>query len=199
MIRSLLIVAAIAIALVSAYRTWLHRPVERVPGILVAEEPRQRDIDSGTRPFEHDDYEISPIATFHVRARLLGSKRYTSDRESDLSPIDFAIGWGPMSDTAVLDHLELSQRVRYFTLRWEALPLPEEEMFGHATNMHLIPADDTVRQALDRMRVGEIIELDGYLVQVKAADGWSWRSSLSRTDRGAGACELMWVERARST
>jgi hypothetical protein len=40
---------------------------------------------------------------------------------------------------------------------------------------------------------GDIIELRGYLVEVTAPDGWHWRSSLSRTDSGDGACELMWV------
>jgi hypothetical protein len=29
----------------------------------------------------------------------------------------------------------------------------------------------------------------------RAPDGWRWRSSLTREDTGAGACELVWVER----
>jgi hypothetical protein len=199
LIRALWILAAIVIAIVTGYRSWTHRAIDRPPGVLASEPPQQRVLEGGARAFEHGEFEISPVASYRVRARLLGSKRYTNGRESEISPIDFAIGWGPMSDSAVLDHFELSQRVRYFTLHWDELPLPEKDIFESAANMHLIPADDTVRDALDRMRVGEIIELDGYLVQVKDAKGWSWRSSLSRTDRGAGACELMWVERARTT
>jgi len=35
------------------------------------------------------------------------------------------------------------------------------------------------------------------LVEVKAQDGWTWRSSLSREDTGNGACELMLVEEVR--
>jgi hypothetical protein len=34
----------------------------------------------------------------------------------------------------------------------------------------------------------------GYLVEARGADGWRWRSSLTREDTGAGACELIWVE-----
>jgi hypothetical protein len=41
----------------------------------------------------------------------------------------------------------------------------------------------------DRVRVA------GKLVEVHADDGWQWRSSLSRTDTGASACELLWLER----
>jgi hypothetical protein len=31
-------------------------------------------------------------------------------------------------------------------------------------------------------------------VRADASDGWRWISSLKRTDIGAGACELVWVE-----
>ena len=34
-------------------------------------------------------------------------------------------------------------------------------------------------------------------MEVKAQDGWTWRSSLSREDTGGGSCELMLVEEVR--
>ena len=40
----------------------------------------------------------------------------------------------------------------------------------------------------------QVITLHGYLVEVRANDGWHWRSSLTRNDTGNGACELVWVE-----
>ena len=42
--------------------------------------------------------------------------------------------------------------------------------------------------------LGAAITLRGCLVDVSAPDGWRWRSSRTRTDNGAGACELMWVD-----
>jgi len=36
--------------------------------------------------------------------------------------------------------------------------------------------------------------LKGHLVEITGPNGFHWRSSLSRTDQGAGRCELMWVE-----
>ena len=44
---------------------------------------------------------------------------------------------------------------------------------------------------LGALRAGDIAELDGYLVEVQMAHGGKWISSLTRTDVGAGACELM--------
>jgi hypothetical protein len=38
-----------------------------------------------------------------------------------------------------------------------------------------------------------VVALSGYLVRVTAADGWHWNSSMTRSDSGHGACELVWV------
>jgi len=45
-----------------------------------------------------------------------------------------------------------------------------------------------------RIRAGQIVSLAGYLVEVRGPNGMRWRSSLTREDTGAGACELVWVE-----
>ena len=67
-----------------------------------------------------------------------------------------------------------------------------------APNVHLIPADAAVEAALKRLRVGQVIELKGVLVEARREDGWYWRSSLSRSDSGNGACELLLVHEARA-
>ncbi len=174
---------------------WRLRPVQQANGVLVAEDPRQQPVEIDG--FNYRDYRLSPRASYHLRARLLSRESYRLGREAELSPLDFALGWGVMSDNRVLDALEISQSGRYFWLRWgEAAPASETEMLRHAANTHLIPADDSVRRALARMRPGQVVALDGWLVDVAAEDGWQWQSSLSRSDTGAGACELLWVRSA---
>jgi hypothetical protein len=59
--------------------------------------------------------------------------------------------------------------------------------------MHLIPANDQVREALDRVNSGSTVSLRGFLVEARGEDGWRWRSSMSREDTGDGACELILV------
>jgi hypothetical protein len=39
-----------------------------------------------------------------------------------------------------------------------------------------------------------VVTLRGRLVEASGADGWRWRSSLTREDSGAGACELVLVD-----
>lgn len=60
--------------------------------------------------------------------------------------------------------------------------------------MHMIPANDEIKQILAKAKAGQMIKLQGQLVEVTREDGWRWRSSLTRTDSGDGACELVFVE-----
>ena len=166
----------------------------RYPAGMLAPNAPVQEASHDAPLLSHADYVIEPVARFEVEARVLGAKRYRSGRESDLSPVDLALGWGPMSDQANLDAIDISQSRRFYHWRSSRMPLPRRVIAEHSANMHLIPADEAVREALLRVRAGEIVRFRGYLVNVRASDGWRWRSSRTRKDVGGGACELVWVE-----
>ena len=171
---------------------WVGRPVKQSPGVLVSAEPAQT-VPGGTTPFDKPGYQIKPLAKYEIKARVLSSERYRWDAGADLVPIDLAVGWGAMSDTAVLDKLDISQSGRWYQWRAQAFPIPPEEITRLSANMHLIPADKSVAKQISRARNGQVVTMKGYLVEARRADGFVWASSLTRTDSGAGACELMWV------
>jgi hypothetical protein len=98
-----------------------------------------------------------------------------------------------MSDEAILSKIDISQRNRFFYWHVDAFPIPQREIEIHAANTHIIPANDTVKRQLSKVRLGQTVHIKGQLVEAKRADGWHWRSSLTREDTGAGACELMYV------
>jgi hypothetical protein len=162
-------------------------------GILVSSVPRQLSL---SRPlaWQKDRYLIKALAQFSLQARVLSKEAYWFDREADLSPMDLALGWGPMSDQSILDQLNISQGGRRYFWWGRPLPLSAEEIYAHSSNMHILPANEEVENLLDQICSGDIVTLRGYLVAAQADDGWHWRSSLSRTDRGDGACEVIWVE-----
>lgn len=176
---------------------WLSPPSERSqpPGVLAADAPEQIAIADGAS-FEHDAFRITPLAEFRIDARVLGRETYRFDAGAALSPIDLALGWGRMSDGDVIGQLDISQSGRWYNYRWGAdgPPLPPNEIRDSSANMHLIPADAAVAHLLDQVRVGDLVRIEGKLVQVDGDDGWRWRSSLTRQDSGGGACELIWVE-----
>ena len=41
---------------------------------------------------------------------------------------------------------------------------------------------------------GQVIRLEGFLVDASRPGGWHWNTSMTRNDTGAGACELIYVE-----
>jgi hypothetical protein len=177
---------------------WLLRDdaISHGSGVLVPESPVQGNATSAAS-FEHNGYRLQPLADFVVKARVLGREDYRLDREAELAPMDLALGWGPMSDEDVLAHIDISQGGRWYRWQAEQLPIPRRDIERHSANMHLIPGNDRVRDALDPIREGNLVELRGFLVAVEADDGWRWRSSLTREDTGAQACEVFFVDRAR--
>lgn len=175
------------------WTAWTHREISHPPGVLVAADPEQIAIDT-PEPFDHDGYRITPLAHFDLRARVLSRADYRLDAMAALVPTDLALGWGRMSDSAVLKAIDISQSGRFFFWRVQQFPIPEREIITHAANMHLIPANAEVRRLIGKVRRGQVIGLRGELVAVVMPNGATLRSSLSRDDTGAGACELIWVE-----
>lgn len=162
----------------------------------MAPEPPQQTPIKNPIPFPVDHYMITPLAEFEITAKVLSRERYRFDKEADLSPIDFALGWQYMSDEETLQHISVSQGHRWFNWQADQLPIPQAEISASAANMHLIPADDNIRAQLLDVKQGSVISLVGQLVEVHdTQEQWRWSSSLTRGDTGAGACEIIWVTR----
>jgi hypothetical protein len=163
-------------------------------GVLAPDQPVQRML-SNAPPITYGDFQLQPLASFQTRARVLSTLRYQLGTEAQISPIDFALGWGQMSDNRILDQLSLEQSSRYFTWRWpKSPPIPADEITRSAANIHMIPASPVIERQLKRIASGSVVSIRGMLVEATRADGWTWRSSLVRTDSGGGACEVLWVE-----
>jgi hypothetical protein len=191
--RRLLLVACVLV-LFGAARWYVQRPIQHAAGALTQDEPQQR-APASAAPIHHGDYELTPRADFMIEARVLSRMDYTFDAGAALAPVDFALGWGRMSDTSVIEQLDIGQSARFYHYRWsDQPPIPAPEIVRSSANMHLIPADDAVARALDRVRVGNVVRLQGRLVDARRADGWHWNTSLTREDSGGGACELVLVD-----
>jgi hypothetical protein len=186
-------VVAVVVLVFIAYQLVGAREIERPPGVLVADAPLQDALEDGPS-WEIGGYQVRALARFELDARVLSAARYRFDREADLAPVDLALGWGPMSANAVLDALDISQSGRFFSWRASEPMIAPGEITRHSANMHMVPLDEAARVTLLDARSGNLVHLRGWLIEAKSADGWRWRSSLTRADSGAGACELVLVE-----
>ena len=75
-------------------------------------------------------------------------------------------------------------------------PATQQDIISHSANWHLVPATDVVWGQLDRLRVGDVVKLEGMLVNLENPGVGTMTTSLRRDDSGAGACEIIYVEKA---
>ena len=166
-----------------------------LPPAAFGAEPVQGRVPGDARPFRRGEFTVSPLASFSIEARVLSREDYSFGPESAISPTDLALGWQRMADPAVYEPLGIRQSGRWYRYRWDAggPPIPLREIVRSSANMHIVPADPDVERALDGVRAGQMVRLQGWLIEARRDDGWRWRSSLTREDSGDGACELIYV------
>jgi hypothetical protein len=192
MVKKLFVISVI-ILLYLGFRDGQKGANPRPPGILASGAPIQVDVQASS--FKLDDYQITKKARFEINARVLSTENYYLSRESDLSPIDLALGWGVMSDSGLLNMLSISQSGRWYRWRYEdSIPVSDQQVTSSSANMHMVPATPAVERSLKQLREGDVITLEGFLIDVDHDSGWKWRTSMTRSDTGGGACEIVYVE-----
>jgi hypothetical protein len=191
-----LLILLLVTGLLGGIHWWTsERPVHRPPGVLVAADPRQDNL-SVPRAFDHRGYQFFARARYDITARVLRKEIYRIDGGAGLAPVDLGVGWGVMSDSAIVDRLEFSQMGRFFYWEWHGddFPLAPADLQTHAAQMHMVPADAALEGRLKSLRPGQLIHVNGWLVDIRGPHGFTWNTSLRRDDVGNGACEIVYVE-----
>ncbi|MFL6604711.1 MAG: hypothetical protein ACJ8R9_25710 [Steroidobacteraceae bacterium] len=161
---------------------------------MATNDPRQTDLEREVSA-KQGRWTLTGRAHYELTARILSRENYRFDTLADLIPEDLALGWGPMSDNRVLESFEITQSARFYSWRpVHDMPIPREEVIEHSANTHVIAGDEHVGSQLKRLRVGQVVHLTGVLVDGVRDDGTYIKTSLTRSDSGAGACEVMLVE-----
>ncbi len=188
--RVVVVVVAVVCAVVGACSpSW--------PAGLQLAPPAQTTLGADARPFLHKGHVVTPRAGYALDALVLSKEAYRADENADVSPVDLAVGWGPMATKEVLSQLRVRQNGRYFF--WSSsssLPVPREEIERSAANIHLIWRDKKVGDVVDALDAGDVVHLEGSLVDVTFKDGHEMKTSLARDDTGGGACEVFFVDAA---
>jgi hypothetical protein len=146
--------------------------------------------------FVHNDFYLEPVAHYAIEALILSRENYWWDNVSDLSPTDFVLGWNLMAEPSVAKKVSIffhSFRQFFFWTSSDAM-LDKAQIDHNMANVHIIPANDKVKQQIDKLGRGDFVRFEGYLVNVSKKT-LQWRTSLSRTDNGFNkGCEIIYVE-----
>jgi hypothetical protein len=152
-----------------------------------------------TRPaFAYKEFRITPRAEYDITARVFSTRRYGWNIVDDfykVAPEDLAVGWGPLSDYKNRDILHIGQEDRFFKYRWYGQPpYPRDVMISNMSNNHIVPANDEMADKLRDVRPGDIVHMKGALIDINEPGHGTIATSLTRTDSGPGACEILWLE-----
>ncbi len=150
-------------------------------------------------PWEFMGFTITPRARYSVEAVVMSKHSYWgAGPEDSLSYYDLALGWGPMSESEVINNLNIRQSGRWYNYYWyKEPPISPDDIVSHSANTHIVPATPEIFDVIKRIKQYDVVSLEGYLVDIETRNkDWFWRTSLSRTDSDAGSCELLWVTKA---
>ena len=147
----------------------------------------------------HIEYKYS----YDIEALVVSTKNYSGSGVGDkLSPKDVALAWGKVAEYNKKIDFNWRQSGRW--VNWSVSNTDVLEPVGgiegvgkQCSNNHLIPADTRAKKAIKKIKKGDHIRIQGYLVYIdgKKSDGstFYWNSSTSRDDDGDGACEVIYV------
>ena len=121
--------------------------------------------------------------------------------ENKISRFDLGIAWGPLLGVDLSKYMSFKNDGNRFLQYKYSNELTQllggkKAVIDSLSNNHMIHADETVLKCLRNVKEGDYIKVEGFLVYAtmrKANYVGHWDSSLSRTDHGDGACEVMYV------
>jgi len=196
------VLKAVALALVVLFA--VDRFVPAVPLSFLASEAAPRpnalkepvQAESALEPFAETrgrrTYRVTPRAAYDVAARVGATERYRSGASGSLLPWDFVLTWGAATKEPAWSRISYLQTGRFYNWRSDDT-LDAGYVASHTANTHLIPGSSRIASALACVRRGDVVRLEGDLVDIDGPDGFVWKTSLTRTDTGPGACETLYV------
>ncbi len=197
--------AVMAASVYGGVQWFLHeRPVAHPTGALVSETP-QIVLRSGRPPWEDaHGFKFTARADLDARVVVLARANYAIGEFAGFSPTDLAIAWGPLSDRSIYEQFKFSEmgsplagRFVFPELRQGSdmakLPFKDVAQFllQHLTHIHTIPGNAAVARTLAGIRPGQVIHLQGVLVDAVAPSRALYQTSLQLFDYN---CEIMWVD-----
>ena len=167
-------------------------------------EPIQVDSLGGTvKKIGGKNVDITFIKEYDISGRVVEIENYFGYSMYDkIAPKDVGIAWG------VVGAAENKDRVKWSSYKDRTLggytvddgwlsPIGGVDNFSnYFSNNHLIPSDNKIKKLIKRIEVDDYVNIKGFLVNVeyKTSMGKAYLgSSISRTDTGSHACEVIYV------
>ena len=158
--------------------------------------------------FKKDGYlwQLTPLYDYEISGLVVGRMNYqifSINRYSNLLPIDLGLIWGSNVANKVYQdkRIKFKQDSRWCWVRWDGDAVFNLNEFS---NNHLLTKEKDLSNEAKKVNRGDQIRIKGKLVNIIATpledneisgqNNIMWKSSTTREDSGAGACEIIYVE-----
>jgi hypothetical protein len=151
-------------------------------------------------------YHLTPVFAYEMNGLVvskLNYKLFGIYRSDSIFPVDLCMIWGDNVSSKVYKSwkLRFSQDCRWCEVEWWG---NLDFKLHQLANCHLVTNKPGILKKINRIVAGDQLKIRGKLVNIEGElvgkpDRYtprqlSWRSSVSRADSGAGACEIIYVE-----
>ncbi len=161
----------------------------------------ERDLKTFTKSINGHTYSVSPKFRYRLRGLVVSLSETSSltnithAKAGDyFNTNDLCVIWGSNAKSLNLRDFD------FWNGDWTCYVQTDSSEAWSAfdqdglSNTHVLPSTPEIRRALARVRIGDQIEATGQLVDYSTDSGPLRTTSTVRTDRGNGACEVMYVE-----
>lgn len=159
---------------------------------------------SVTREIDGVKIKIKYVAKYVVRGRVVHAMgHFANDVSGKLMPKDVGISWGFLASEKNKDKLTWflgGDRILACNTSntiWLAEQGGFEKLRYYFSNNHLIYSDNRTKSLINKIKVDDFIEIEGYLVDLTFDYGIgrneTVKTSTTRGDSGLGACETIYV------
>lgn len=166
-------------------------------------EPQQSLTDEPTffSTYNGENFEIIPKYDYELNGLVVSYRLHDADggqmihalNKDHLNVADFCVVWGESANPQLLREFDFNNG--QFTCNYSTQDMVAWKAFNHTqlSNNHLLAIDDAIRDTIDEIKIGDQINLKGWLAHYINPLGYERGTSIVRTDTGNGACETIFV------
>ena len=196
-----------------------HRTIAGIPepiqiniDVMVSEaEKKGEKIEKG-KTISGDGYraEMNYLASYDIKGLVVEVDDYDGNGAQAFDkaiPRDISLAWGKsaeFSNAIKWSHGNRKLKREYDGSIFQKYPITREDIASTSSNNHILVDDDRLYRKLKRVRIGDYIEMKGYLVEAVISDDlgrnpYKVSSSLVRNDYSTSvfdtrmSCEIMYI------
>lgn len=195
-------------SLVGLVLGWWHRDALPEPDFYdsrIEQAPRQVETRTAEFTVEAGDqrYRIRPLFGYELDGMVVSMSHahsftdiYHPEWEDYLNVKDICVIWGDNVRSAVYQDMDFNNTTWTCWAHWPNGDVRRRFSDDALSNNHLLADRPEIQHAILRARPGDQVRFRGYLAEYRnPGNGFFRGTSVSRTDRGNGACETVYVDR----